>query len=282
MRFGIVYPAYGPYCDRRLAERMARAAEEEGLDSLLVWDHYMLPQSNQTLEAYSLLSYLAGKTERLRLGTCVTPLPFRNPAILAKTIATLDVLSGGRVIVGVGAGWYKPEFEAYSTWDEARVRVAKTEEALKLIIELWTKLKVDFKGKYYRAKGAVLEPKPVQKPYPPLWFGTIGRIMLGLTIKYGSGWIPIDITPTEYRHYASLLKKRVPEARRKNFVFAIVTWPTRNKEELEELVEEYRRAGCNYFCAVLHMDPKWALEQLRWLKLLSASEANQSLGEALG
>lgn len=264
MKFGIVYPAYGSYCNREFAEKVARTAEDEGLDSMLVWDHYMLPQSNQTLEAYSLLSYLAAKTERLRLGTCVTPIPFRNPAILAKTIATLDVLSKGRVIVGVGAGWHMPEFEGYSTWDEAGVRVAKTKEALELITKLWTERKVDFEGRYYRAKGAVLEPKPVQRPYPPLWFGTVGKVMLGLTVGYGSGWIPIDISPVEYRHYASVLERRLPEKRRKDFAFAYVGW-SRDKGELAGEIEGYRLAGCNYFCLLLDPSPKRAFEQLKWL-----------------
>ena len=272
MKFGVVYPAYGPYCDPKLAERVARAAEKEGLDSMLVWDHYMLPQSDRTLEAYSLLSYLAGKTERLRLGTCVTPMPFRNPAMLAKTIATLDVLSNGRVIVGVGAGWHKPEFDGYSTWDEAKVRVRKTKEALELITKLWTERRVDFEGKYYHAKGAVLEPKPIQRPYPPLWFGTVGRVMLELAIKYGSGWIPIDISPVEYRRYASLLKERLPRARREGFTFAYVGWPM-GASELTREVERYRWAGCDYFCLVLDPKPEKVLDQLKLLGELSKSGA---------
>ena len=268
MKFGVVYPAHGSYCDRELAEKVAQATEREGLDSLLVWDHYMLPQSNQTFEAYSLLSYLAAKTERLRLGTCVTPMPFRNPAMLAKTIATLDVLSKGRVIVGVGAGWHRPEFEGDSTWDEAKVRVAKTKEALELITKLWTERRVDFRGRYYQAKGAVLEPKPVQRPYPPLWFGTVGKAMLRLAIKYGSGWIPIDISPVEYRHYASMLKEHLPETRRKGFTFAYVGYPM-GAGELAREVERYEWAGCNCFCLVLDPNPKRAFEQLRWLGELS-------------
>lgn len=95
MKFGIVFPSYDSFCDREFAEEVATKAEDEELDSMLVWDHYMLPYGNRTFDAYILLSYLAGKTERIRLGTCVTPLPFRNPAMLAKMIATLDRLSEG-------------------------------------------------------------------------------------------------------------------------------------------------------------------------------------------
>lgn len=263
MRFGIVYPAHGPWCDRSFAEKVAIEAERHGLDSLLVWDHYMLPNGNNTLEAYVLLSYLAGKTSRLKLGTCVTPLPFRNPAMLAKTIATLDVVSGGRAIVGVGAGWHRAEFEGYSKWEGDHVRVQKTHEALKLMIELWTKREVHFSGKYYSASGAVLEPKPLQKPYPQLWFGTTGKKMLKLAARYGSGWVPIDVTAEEYRKCVDTLKQELRDTK-KDFVFACVSRPLKG-ESLAEVVESYARAGCNYFVMQVGEDRNEALEQIKLL-----------------
>jgi alkanesulfonate monooxygenase SsuD/methylene tetrahydromethanopterin reductase-like flavin-dependent oxidoreductase (luciferase family) len=142
---------------------------------------HRMPNAYSTLETWVTLTYLAGKTENISLGTLVTPLPFRPPAMLAKMLSTLDILSGGRVILGVGAGWSKDEFDGYSTWGGDRYRVDKTIEGLKLMVELWTRDVVDFKGKFYEAKGAVLDPKPVQKPYPRLLFGSQGDRMLGLT-----------------------------------------------------------------------------------------------------
>ena len=262
MRFGVVFPAYGPYCNREFAERFVAEAERRGAEAVLVWDHYMLPYGNQTFDAYILLSYLAARTSRIRLGTCVTPFPFRNPAMLAKMIATLDALSQGRTIVGVGAGWHWPEFDAYSTWDDAGVRVKKTEEALKLMTRLWTEAEVNFEGEFYSAKGAVLEPKPVQKPHPPLWFGTTGKIMLRLAAEYGGGWIPTDISLGEYEKYAKLLRNLLPDEKKGTFVFAAQDWPV---GDLSKRIEAYERAGCDLYFAVIPQDDKKAMELLKLL-----------------
>jgi alkanesulfonate monooxygenase SsuD/methylene tetrahydromethanopterin reductase-like flavin-dependent oxidoreductase (luciferase family) len=169
-------------------------ADRLGLQGALMPDHYMwgemrghkMPNAYSTLETWVTLTYLSGKTEQISLGTLVTPLPFRPPAMLAKMLSTLDNLSGGRVILGVGAGWSQDEFEGYSTWGGAKYRVDKTIEGLKLMLELWTKDEVNFKGRFYEAKNAVLDPKPVQKPYPRLLFGSQGDRMLGLTGRYGN------------------------------------------------------------------------------------------------
>ena len=170
---------------------IAAVAEKEGLDFLLVSDHYLVPFSNSTVDTWTVLAAIAAKTSTIRLGTCVTPIPFRPPQLLAKVVSTVDQISKGRVVLGVGAGWYKPEFEAYSEWSEDRVRVAKTLEGLDLIRKLWTEREpFDFRGNYYVAKGAILEPKPVQRPHPPLWFGTNGKYMLKMARKYASGWVP--------------------------------------------------------------------------------------------
>jgi len=157
-------------------------ADKLGFDGAVMPDHYMWGTRNRgkspddyiTLETWITLSYLVAKTEKIRLGTLVTPIPFRPPSILAKMLSTHDVLSNGRVVLGVGAGWSQEEFEGYSEWNEPKVRVDKTKEGLELMIKLWTQKEVTFEGKYYRAKAAVLKPKPVQKPYPQLLFGGRG------------------------------------------------------------------------------------------------------------
>lgn len=110
-------------------------------------------------------------------------------------VSTLDVLTDGRTVLGIGAGSSQSEFEAYSLWDTARVRVEKTAEAVQSVLRLWTKRTVDFAGKYFRAKGAVLEPKPRQKPHPPLIFGGIGPRMLQIAGRYADiCLIPISET----------------------------------------------------------------------------------------
>jgi len=167
-------------------------ADRLGFDGALMPDHYMwgemrghrMPNAYSTLETWMTLTYLAAKTEQIHLGTLVTPIPFRPPGMMAKMVSTLDILSKGRVVFGVGAGWSQVEFDGYSVWDEPKVRVDKTKEGLELMIRLWTEDEVTFKGVYYEAKGAVLEPKPVQKPYPRLLFGGRGDRMLRLAGRY--------------------------------------------------------------------------------------------------
>jgi alkanesulfonate monooxygenase SsuD/methylene tetrahydromethanopterin reductase-like flavin-dependent oxidoreductase (luciferase family) len=169
-------------------------ADKLGFHGALMPDHYMwdrmghmqFPKPNSTLDVWITLTYLAAKTEQIRLGTLVTPIPLRPPGILAKMLSTLDVLSKGRVILGVGAGWSRSEFDAYSKWDSPKIRVDRTIEGLELMRKLWTEDEVNFEGKFYVAKGAVLDPKPVQKPYPELLFGSSGSRMIRLAAKYAN------------------------------------------------------------------------------------------------
>jgi probable F420-dependent oxidoreductase len=249
MKFGIVYPNSGETVDGQLASSTASLAEECGFEYLLSWDHYMGIETHQTFDAWSLLSYLAAKTERIRLGTCVTPIPFRPPSQLAKIIATLDRLSGGRVTPGIGAGWHQPEFDAFSHWDDAPIRVAKTEEGVRLMLRLWTEKSVDFDGKYYTSHGAVVEPKPVQKPHPPLWFGTTGQRMTRLAAELGDGWLPTVISADEYASIASrireLRKRFSPE---KKFTFAYNQFvPLKTADEYIKTAQEFEAIQCEYF-----------------------------------
>ena len=173
-----------------LADQAIPLADKLGFWGAVIPDHYMWaeaygqPQKDSTLESWIALTYLAAKTQKVKLGTIVTPIPFRPPAMLAKMVSTMDVLSSGRAILGVGAGWSQTEFEGYSTWDDSKTRVDKTEEGVNLILQLWEKPQIDFKGRYYHAKGAILDPKPVQKPHPPLMFGGVGTRMLRLAGRY--------------------------------------------------------------------------------------------------
>ena len=198
MKFNLIYPVKEGYLDRGLIRDVAVAAEEAGFYGFLSWDHYMLPDSSETLDAWSILSYLAGQTSRIKLGTVVTPLPFRPPSQLAKIVSSVDLLSGGRTILGVGAGWHRPEFDGFSEWLPTGKRVAQTSEALELITTLWGGGTSDFNGTYYSSKGAEILPSPVQKPHPPMWFGVKGPKMMELAALYGDGWIPTNITPSDY------------------------------------------------------------------------------------
>ncbi len=237
----------------------ALEADRLGFFGLVMPDHYMWgpPRSfgDSTLETWTTLTYLAAKAERLHLGTLVTPIPFRPPGMLAKMVSTLDQLSGGRTFLGVGAGWSQVEFEGYSQWDPNKVRVEKTEEGLNLILKLWTEPKVSFKGKYYHANGAVLDPKPQQKPHPPLLFGGVGPRMLKMAGRYADiCLIPRFPGIDNAKSRKIVMDEAKREKREGKPSFAdMAPFPepgsTYNSKEYSGLVENSLEAGCRYFIA---------------------------------
>jgi probable F420-dependent oxidoreductase len=268
MKFGLcITAAPAPdFLDYTEIIKIAKKAEEWGYDSIFLTDHYMTPNYNATYAVLPFLSYLAAITSKMKLGTVVTPIPFRSPSMLAKMISTMDVLSNGRIILGVGAGWSKSEFEAYSKWDEDRIRVKKTKEGLKLMLKLWTEEKVNFSGDYYEAKGAVLQPKSIQKPHPPIWFGTLGKYMLKLTARYGDGWLPwCTTTPKQYEEKAKKLRSEAKKwGRQDKITYACVIGQLTTAKlghferhppviRWAETIEKYIKAGCEY--ALLYFHP---------------------------
>ncbi len=267
MEFGVVFPIYS--LPPKMVGESIKLAEDLGFKYALFWDHYLLQTRNDTYDAWMLISYLSPLTKKIKLGTCVTPLPFRHPAVLAKMVSTADHLSQGRVILGVGAGWLASEFEAYSEWDVEKIRVDKTSEALKIISRMWSEEKVEHQGKYYAVKGGILEPKPVQKPHPPLWFGTKRRRMLRLAAKYGSGLIPTMSSPEEYGSTVQMLKSEMKKiARRAKFTYAYAQTPGMNASATTKLVEEFGQVGCEVFCTTLTMDSK---QFPRYLKSIASN-----------
>ena len=268
MKFGVcITAAPAPaFLDHPAIVEIARKAEAWGYDSIFLTDHYMTPNYVETYAVLPFLSYLAAVTSTMKLGTVVTPIPFRPPSILAKMISTMDVLSKGRIILGIGAGWSQREFEAYSQWDEGKIRVRKTLEGLKLMLRLWSDEEVDFNGEYYQAKGAVLQPKPIQRPHPPLWFGTLGEYMLKLTARYGDGWLPwCTTTPELYEEKALVLRGEAKKwGRQDKITYAGVIGQITTRElghfkrhplviKWAETVERYVQAGCEY--ALLYFHP---------------------------
>ena len=169
---------------------MARQAEESGFDSLWIFDHliYRFPDrpTSGLWECWTLLPALAEATERVELGTIVLCAPFRNPALLAKMADTLDEVSGGRLILGLGAGWHQPEFEAFGyPFDHLASRF---EEYLQIVVPLLREGKVDFKGTYYSAPNCELRPRGPRPGGPPILVAGAKPRMLRLTARYADAW----------------------------------------------------------------------------------------------
>lgn len=179
--------------------------ERLGYDSIWFTDHL----TDYRYECWTILSAISQVTSRTRLGTIVLCNNFRNPALLAKMGATLDVISKGRLDFGIGAGWHKDEHEAYGFGDfpSPRVRVAMLREGVEIIKKMWTESKASFKGKHYIVKEAICEPKPVQKPHPPIMIGGGGeRLTLKVVAACADKWNYMG-SLEQYKHKLSVLEK---------------------------------------------------------------------------
>ena len=213
MKYGFTMPGRGPLATPERLGIIARHGEKLGFDALLTGDHILVPRniastypyteggefpgssSGESMEQITLLSYIAGQTSKIRLVTSVLIVPHRNPLIAAKSLATLDVLSGGRLVVGVGVGWMREEFEALGL-PPFEERGAVTDEYIRAFKVLWTEDDPSFDGKYISFDGIDFLPKPVQKPHPPIWVGGESRPALRRTAELGDGWYPLGSNPT--------------------------------------------------------------------------------------
>lgn len=236
-------------------------AESCGYAGIFIPDHYnlLVPPfpSNELVDAWSTLSYVAAITKNMDVGTCVSPLPRYLPSQLAKVIATVDILSDGRVIAGFGAGTIPDEFINYSPqgiFGEPKERVDRFLEGLQIIIKLWTEDKVNFNGRFYRVKGALLLPKPKQKPRPRLWSGGLGPRMMKIAAKYFDAWFPprVDIgtpTPEKYAEGIKMIKEYLRAYGRNagDFTFALLGWMTEKVTDDISMIEKYEQAGCQYY-----------------------------------
>lgn len=179
---------------------VARLAEDLGYDSVWVADHLMLGRDGAILEGWTTLAVVAGQTRRVRLGTIHLCNGFRSPALVAKMAATLDALSGGRLIFFFDAGWRREEFVAYGySWEDDTVRLARLLEALEVVRRLWTGGPVSYAGQYYRLDQAVCRPQPVQRPHPPIWLGEARHPrLLEAIARYADGWNSVPASPRLY------------------------------------------------------------------------------------
>src|SRR5471030_594040 len=208
MQIGFNLPNSGPLSAVESMTRIATEGEAMGFDYLTMTDHVVLPDTKVPGYPYSEsgefyedapterheqligMAYVAAKTTRIRLVAAVLVVPHRPVVLAAKMLATLDVLSGGRLVVGIGAGWLKTEFDAvvHTPFPE---RGAVTDEYIDACRVLWTESSPRFAGRYTNFAGIVLEPKPVQRPHPPIWVGGEGPAALRRAARVGNAWYPI-------------------------------------------------------------------------------------------
>ena len=230
MKFGFTVPTRGRLATPDTIVRIVREGEALGFDFASVNDHIVVPRTinstypysesgewqgrsgGEALELLTMLAFMAGISEKLRLLTAVMVVPYRNPVLTARILATADVLSKGRITVGCGAGWLREEFEALGTppFDE---RGRATDEYLRVFKKIWTNPTPEFAGDYAAFKDISVLPLPVQKPHPPLWIGGESGPALRRAARLGDGWFPIGNNPkfpldTYERYKASVDKVR--------------------------------------------------------------------------
>jgi len=259
LQFGIHVPIHGSY-DYTAFLEISILADRLGFDYVTVGDHFFLPAESYTkihgdpsrpdkLDAWIALTALAAKTEKIKIGTRVSPIPFYLPSRLAKIVTTVDIVSEGRAVLGVGAGWHREEAITYGIkWGSHKERIERMLEGLKIILSLWSQEKATFKGKYYHVSEAPFWPKPVQKPHPPIWFGGSSDAILEATAKYGDGLFPL--TDIALEKLQSLY------------------------DRLREAWKRYGREDCPMFAPALSYPNGIGTERSEWIKKVESQLEN--------
>ena len=222
LKFGIAAPQIHLRLPVNVEEiqRYLKRAEELGFHSIWVQEQTVLRQAASALEGVTMLSYAAAVTRRVRLGMAVFLINLRNPIQLAKSLASLDQLSQGRLIAGVGLGAVTRLYQAYGLSPDKRL--ARFNEALTLMQKLWTEDNVTFEGKFWQLKNATLAPKPFQKPHPPIWFGANAPAALRRAALRGSGFLGAGSSSTaNYKEQVKIIRQALEEANKNPAEFTI-------------------------------------------------------------
>lgn len=192
--------------------RLAKWADELGFAMIAVPEHHIIPRTNVQLSgshyfnAFAAMAHFAGATGSIRVNSCVAILPTQNPIITAKALSTIDWLSNGRATVTFGVGWLREEFDLLRIPFSERGAIA--EEYTKAIIELWTNENPEFEGRYVSFKDVAFEPKCVQKPHLPIWFGGDADAVLRRTARYATGWWPFLTQPEDFPARVDFIKSQ--------------------------------------------------------------------------
>ena len=230
MKFGITGVGSGSTARPELLTQVAKKAEELNFESVWIPEHLAIPVSINSPYPYSedgkfpggpnaalhdpfvALSFVAACTEKIKLGTGVFVLPLRNPLAVAKAAASVDVLSQGRLLFGIGVGWLEEEFQAIGM--NFQDRAARGREWVKILKALWTEETPEYDGRFHSFEPIGFNPKPVQKPHPPIIFGGETRAALKRTAALGDGWYGVRYTPESVKPQLALLKELTQQAER--------------------------------------------------------------------
>lgn len=271
MRFAISIPQFltGGGFDPAAFRAYLVRAEELGFDS--AWTQEMVLGSHPVLAPLETMTYAAACTERLRLGCAVFVSTLHSPVHLAKSLSTLDQLSRGRLEIGVGTGGRRRPFAAFGM--DAERYVARFEEGLTVMKALWTEPEVTFDGEFTRLENAALEPKPVQKPHPPLWFGGSGPALLRRAVRHGHGFFGAGSSPTaKFADQVRTVREALADAGRpaedfpiaKRVYIAVDEDTTRARTRVNtELERLYRRRSPDIEAAAITGTPDDCVRALR-------------------
>jgi probable F420-dependent oxidoreductase len=232
MQFAVVLPSFGPPArDPAVQSRLrdvAEAADELGYHVVFTAEHLVYPQEIRTpypyggrfpfaltdpvLDVPTTLAWVAAMTKHVRLAASVMVLPYHEPIALAKALTTIDVLSGGRLMVGVASGWLREEFDLLGV--PFRERGARTDEYLAALRALWTEERVTFQGRFVRLQEAAFFPKPIQKPYPPIWIGGGSAAAFRRVARLGDGWLAVPRSPADLADDVAAIRREAEAAGR--------------------------------------------------------------------
>ena len=262
MEFAVVLPSFGPPArDPAVQSQLrdvAEAADELGYHVVFAAEHLVYPQEIRTpypyggrfpfavtdpvLDVPTTLAWVAAVTKHVRLAASVMVLPYHEPVALAKALTTIDVLSGGRLMVGVASGWLREEFDLLGI--PFHERGARTDEYLAALRALWTEERVTFRGRFVRLEEAAFFPKPIQKPHPPIWIGGASAAAFRRVARVGDGWLAVPRSPADLAADVAAIRREAEAAGRDPLRIGVAaSGGATSVSELLDRVPALERAG---------------------------------------
>jgi probable F420-dependent oxidoreductase len=262
MEFAVVLPSFGPPARDPAVQSnlrdVAEAADELGYHVVFAAEHLIYPQEIRTpypyggrfpfavtdpvLDVPTTLAWAAAVTKHVRLGASVMVLPYHEPVALAKALTTIDVLSGGRLMVGVASGWLREEFDLLGV--PFHERGARTDEYLAVLRALWTEERVTFRGRFVRLEEAAFFPKPIQKPHPPIWIGGASAAAFRRIARLGDGWLAVPRSPADLADDVAAIRREAEAAGRDPLRIGVAaSGGATSVSELLDRVPALERAG---------------------------------------